>query len=77
MGKFIKIISFLLTFSFLTGFMPAISLIGPGVTVITSGNIYKAGAQFFIDKTIQKKTGKNSLDLVREKIEKQVAELLS
>ena len=70
MGRYFKISGFVLTFIFLTGFLPVFSLIGPSVTVITSGNIYKAGTQYLIDKTIQKKTGKNSLDFVREKIEK-------
>ena len=69
-GKFVKITGFLVSFVFLTGFIPVFSFIGPSVTIFTSGNIYKASAQYFIDKTIQKKTGKNSLDLVREKIEK-------
>ena len=46
------------------------SLIGPSVTAITSGNIYKAGGQYLINKSIKYKTGKNSLDLVKETIEK-------
>ena len=70
MGRFVKIIGFLTSFVCLTGFIPVFSLIGPSVTVFTSGNFYKAGAQFFIDKTIQKKTGKNSLEFLKEKIEK-------
>jgi hypothetical protein len=47
-----------------------LSLIGPSVTAITSGNIYKAGAQFLIDQNIKKKTGKNTLALVKEEIDK-------
>ena len=45
------------------------TLLGPSVTAITSGNIYKAGGQYLINKSIKNKTGKNSLDIVRETIE--------
>ena len=60
----------IVSFLFLTGFTPIISILGPGVTVITSGNIYKATAQFIIDQSIKKKTGKNSLTLDKEELDK-------
>ena len=65
-----KILTLLISFIFLTGFIPIFSLIGPGLTAITSGNIYKASAQFLIDQTIKKTTGKHSLTLVKEEIDK-------
>ena len=68
--RLFKIFTFIVSFFFLTGFMPLASIIGPGVTVLTSGNIYKATAQFMIDQSIKKKTGKNSLTLVKEEIDK-------
>ena len=43
--------------------------IGPGLTAFTSGNVYKAGAQFMINKRIEDVTGKNSLTFVKDKIE--------
>ena len=70
--KFYKILTILLSFFFLNGFTPLFSLIGPGMTVLTSGNIYKASAQFIIDQSIKKKTGKNSLTLVKEEIDKKI-----
>ena len=69
--RLLKIFTLIISFFFLTGFMPLASIIGPGVTVFTSGNIYKATAQFMIDQSIKKKTGKNSLTLVKEEIDKQ------
>ena len=69
--KFIRIILFITSFIFLTGFLPIISLLGPGVTMFSSGNIYKAGAQYLIDSEIKKKTGKNSLTFVTEEVIKQ------
>ena len=68
--RLFKILTFIVSFFFLTGFVPFVSIIGPGVTVLTSGNIYKATAQFMIDQSIKKKTGKDSLTLVREEIDK-------
>ena len=68
--KLLKILTFIFSFFFLTGFVPFVSIIGPGVTVLTSGSVYKATAQFMIDRTIKKKTGKHSLILVKEEIDK-------
>ncbi len=68
--KFLKIFTLLISFFFLSGFIPFASVIGPSFTAITSGNIYKASAQFIIDQSIKKKTGKNSLMLVKDEIDK-------
>ena len=68
--RLFKIFAILVSFIFLTGFTPLVSILGPGVTVLTSGNIYKATAQFIIDQSIKKKTGKNSLTLVKEELDK-------
>ena len=38
------------------------------MTVITSGNLYKAGAQLLINQHIKKETGKSSLMLIKEKL---------
>ena len=61
-----RILTIILSFFFLTGFVPILSFVGPGVTVLTSGNIYKASAQFIINQHIEKETGKNSLTLIKE-----------
>ena len=68
--RLFKIFTILVSFLFLTGFTPFVTILGPGVTVLTSGNIYKATAQFIIDQSIKKKTGKNSLTLVKEELDK-------
>ena len=64
--KLFKILTIILSFFFLTGFVPILSLVGPSVTAITSGNIYKASAQFIVNQHIEKETGKNSLTLIKE-----------
>ena len=68
--RLFKVFTILVSFLFLTGFTPFVSILGPGLTVLTSGNVYKATAQFIIDQSIKKKTGKNSLTLVKEELDK-------
>ena len=64
--RLFRIFTIMLSFFFLTGFAPILSFIGPSVTVLTSGNIYKASAQFIVNQRIEKETGKNSLTLIKE-----------
>ena len=64
--RLFRILTIILSFFFLTGFVPILSFVGPGVTALTSGNVYKAGAQYIINQHIEKKTGKNSLTLIKE-----------
>ena len=51
--RYVKIILLLTTFVFTTGFIPFMALLGPTTTILTSGNIYKATAQFIIDYCIE------------------------
>ncbi len=64
--RLFRVITILLSFFLLTGFVPIFSFIGPGVTALTSGNVYKASAQFIVNQRIEKETGKNSLTLIKE-----------
>ena len=64
--RLLRILTVILSFFFLTGFVPILSFVGPGVTALTSGNIYKASAQYIINQRIEKETGKNSLTLIKE-----------
>ena len=67
--RLFRILTILLSFLLFTGFMPILSFVGPSVTALTSGNVYKASAQFFINKKIEEETGKNSLSLVKMLVE--------
>ena len=64
--KLFRILSIILSFFLLTGFVPILSFVGPGITALSSGNIYKASAQFIVNQRIEKETGKNSLALIKE-----------
>ena len=68
--RLFRILTIILSFFFLTGFVPILSFVGPGVTILTTGNVYKAAAQLVIDQSIQKKTGKSSLTLVKDELSK-------
>ena len=68
--RLFRVLIIILVFFSLTGFVPILSLVGPSVTAITSGNIYKASAQFIINQRIEKETGKNSLTLIKETLVK-------
>ena len=64
--KLFRILTIILSFLFLTGFLPILSFVGPGFTALTSGNMYKASVQFIVNQGIEKETGKNSLTLIKE-----------
>ncbi len=65
-SRLFRILTIVLSFFFFTGFVPILSFVGPGVTVLTSGNIYKASAHFIVNQRIEKETGKNSLTLIKD-----------
>ena len=68
--KFLKLGLFLTSFLFLTGFVPLPAVLGPAITVATSGNLVKATAQLVFDHEFKKKTGKSSLGYITDEVSK-------
>ena len=68
--RILKISLFLSSFLFLTGFIPLPAVLGPAITVATSGNLLKATAQLVFDNELKKKTGKSSLSYITEEVSK-------
>ena len=68
--RFFKLCLFLISFLFLTGFVPLPAVLGPAITVATSGNLTKATAQLVLDNEFKKKTGKSSLGYITEEVSK-------
>ena len=68
--RFLKLSLFLTSFLFLTGFVPLPAVLGPAITVATSGNLAKATAQLVFDNEFKKKTGKSSLSYITEEVSK-------
>ena len=69
--RLFRILTILMSFFFLTGFVPIMSFVGPSLTVLTSGNVYKASAHFIVNQRIEKETGKNSFTLIKETLIKE------
>ena len=68
--KFFRISLYLSLFLFLTGFVHLPAVMGPAITVATSGNLAKATAQLIFDYQFKKKTGKSSLGYITEEVSK-------
>ena len=59
-----KLIFVLLVFVFLSGCMQSTALMGPTLTVATTGNINQAAFSYVSNKLIEKETGKNTVEYV-------------
>ena len=68
--RFFKLCLFFTSFLLLTGFIPLPAVLGPAITVATSGNLVKASAQLILDNEFKKKTGKSSLSYITEEVSK-------
>ena len=68
--RFFKLSFFLTSFLFLTGFVPLPAVLGPSITVATSGNYVKATAQLVFDHEFRKKTGRSSLAYITDEVSK-------
>ena len=67
--KYFKINFIFFTFVLLNGCMQSTALLGPGVTIIATGNIPQAGFQYVANKSIEDKTGKDALTHVKDVVE--------
>ena len=68
--KSFKICLYLTSFLFLTGFVHLQAVMGPAITIATSGNLAKATAQLVFDYEFKKKTGKSSLNYIKDEVSK-------
>ena len=66
--KYIKITFIFLTFFFLNGCFQSTALLGPGITVATTGNVLQAGFQYGASTAIKKETGKDTFSHLKEAI---------
>jgi len=67
--KFIKTSLLFLSLILLNGCMQSTALLGPGVTIVTTGNIPQAGFQYIANESIRNETGKGALTLVKDAVE--------
>ena len=67
--KFLKITFIFFSLIFLNGCLQSTALLGPGVTLATTGNVVQAGFQYGANKAIKNETGKDALTLVKDVVE--------
>ena len=67
--KTTKISFFIFTLIFLSGCIQTTSVLGPGVTVATTGNIFQAGFQYGANSAIKKETGKDVLSHIKDTVD--------
>ena len=66
-----KILTYILAGIILSGCAQSTAMIGPALTLATSGNISQAGLTFITNKAVEKETGMNTVSYVSKKIEQQ------
>jgi len=66
--KFKKIYSLILISIFLSGCIQSTALLGPGITIATTGNIMQAGLQYGANTAIKNETGKDALTHLKDAV---------
>ena len=69
--KFLKILFILSFLVFLNGCIQTTALLGPGITVATTGNVLQAGFQYGANSFIEKETGKNTFEHFQDAVDNQ------
>ena len=69
--KFLKIFFIIFSLIFLNGCLQTTALLGPGITVATTGNVLQAGFQYGANTVIENETGKNTLEHLKSALDSQ------
>ena len=69
--KFQKIYFLAIIFIFLSGCIQSTALLGPGVTLATTGNIMQAGLQYGANTAIKNETGKDALTHLKDVVDQE------
>ena len=69
--KFLKIFFIIFSPIFLNGCLQTTALLGPGITVATTGNVLQAGFQYGANTVIENETGKNTLEHFKSALDSQ------
>ena len=64
-----KILTYIFVGIILSGCAQSTAMIGPAITLASSGNISQAGLTFVTNKAVEKETGMDTLSLVSNTIE--------
>ena len=69
--RFFKIIFIFFSLIFLNGCLQTTALLGPGVTIATTGNVLQAGFQYGANSVIENETGKNTFEHLQDAVDTQ------
>ncbi|WP_435167187.1 hypothetical protein [Candidatus Pelagibacter bacterium nBUS_28] len=69
--KFLKIFFIIFSLIFLNGCLQTTAMLGPGITVATTGNVLQAGFQYGANTVIENETGKNTLEHFKSALDSQ------
>ena len=69
--KILKISFIFFSLIFLSGCLQTTALLGPSMTVATTGNVLQAGLQYGANTAIKNETGKDTLEHLQEAVESQ------
>ena len=69
--KILNIFFVIFVLIFLSGCIQTTSLLGPGVTIATTGNVIQAGFQYGANTAIKNETGKDVLTHIKDKVDEQ------
>ena len=67
--KFKKLYLLVLISIFLSGCIQSTALLGPSITIATTGNVMQAGLQYGANTAIKKETGKDALTHLKDAVE--------
>jgi len=69
--KYLKIYFLIVISISLSGCIQSTALLGPGVTIATTGNVMQAGFQYGANAAIKKETGKDVLTHLKDVVEEE------
>ena len=75
--KFLKISFIFLSLIFLSGCLQTTALLGPSMTIATTGNVLQAGLQYGANTAIKNETGKDTFEYIYKTLSKIKVKLIS
>ena len=67
--KILNIFFVIFVLIFLSGCVQTTSLLGPGLTVANTGNVFQAGLQYGANTAIKNETGKDVFSHIKDKVD--------
>ena len=67
--KILKVFFVILNLVILPGCIQTTSLLGPGVTVATTGNVFQAGLQYGANTALKNETGKDVISHIKDTVD--------